>query len=616
MGFRPNVEENGHTNRIETSFGLRFLISKELIKYCRLSGNYMAEDFAKDFYMDESVHEIRKTEHRRILESQRYGIGWKRIPENLSEKVPTLSFDSMAHLDDEPGTNHILLKGENFHALTCLAHTHKSEIDVIYIDPPYNTGADRFGYADKRVLDKYPDGVEVKGDHPLRHSYWMSFMEKRLRLARELLSDDGVIFIHIDDNEVAQLKLTCDGIFGESAFIGQVTWERARKGKHLSVKFTRLHDYILISAKNGRAAENMALVGEITEAEDGPLLKTGNADKELIFPADCFERLPPDGTYSAGELGDVSILEDFTIANGQATGPLRLHGPFIWTQKNLDAELEKGGRALIKTEMFRIRFLKNDRVIKALPSILYKDVGTNEDATTEVRNILGLTLTELRKIIQNPKPVSLLKKLILTRTLWLDRPLKVLDFFAGTGTTGHAVLEINNEYQQEHQFILVTNNENEICDNACRPRLENVMFGCDAVKVPLGGTLSVVDVGESSTDWNNINDDKRLDIARECQFLPAFSRGTFILQHSTDYWAVYSNLSEDKYTCVYFEEDLEEFDVFKDTVESLEGDVCAFIYSQGSTCDYDELLNCQVQSFPSAFINEVEKAMRLNRGES
>ena len=140
---------------------------------------------------------------------------------------------------------------------------------MIYIDPPYNTGADRFGYADKRVQDKYPDGVEVKGDHPLRHSYWISFMEKRLRLARELLSDDGVIFIHIDDNEVAQLKLTCDGIFGESAFIGQVTWERARKGKHLSVKFTRLHDYILIYAKNGRAAENMALVGEITEAEDG-----------------------------------------------------------------------------------------------------------------------------------------------------------------------------------------------------------------------------------------------------------------------------------------------------------------------------------------------------------
>ena len=124
-----------------------------------------------------------------------------------------------------------------------------------------------------------------------------------------------------------------------------------------------------------------------------------------------------------------------------------------------------------------------------------------------------------------------------------------------------------------------------------------------------------IDVGESSTDWNNINDDTRLDIARECQFLPAFSRGTFILQHSTDYWAVYSNLSEDMHTCVYFEEDLEEFDAFNNAVESLEGDVSAFVYSQGSTCDYDELLNCQVHAFPSAFINEVEKAMKLNRGD-
>ena len=574
---------------------------------------------AENFDGDESVHKIRETEERRALESQKYGLQWKNIPENLSEKVPMLSMNQITCYDDgQSEKNHTILKGENFHALTCLAHTHKGEIDVIYIDPPYNTGTDRFGYADKRVYQNYPDGVEVKKDHPLKHSYWLSFMEKRLILAKKLLSDDGVIYIHIDDSEVAQLKLLCNGIFGESAFIGQITWERARKGKHLSLKFTRLHDYILVYAKNARGAENMVLVGEITEPEDGPLHKTGNADKELIFPADCFDRLPPDGTYRASEFGDVGILEDFTIVNGEATGPLRLHGPFIWTQAYLNSELEKGGRAFIKSDKFRIRFKKNERVVKALPSILYKDVGTNEDATAEVAKILEMTLTELRNVIGNPKPVSLLKKLILARTLWLDRPLKVLDFFAGTGTTGHAVLEINNEYQQEHQFILVTNNENDICDKACIPRIYNVIFGQGGVpqEKALGGDFNIVDVGDSVTNWKEINDDTRLEIARECRYLPAFSRGTLRPVESTDYWAVYSNLSENKYTCVYFEEDLEEFDVFKDTVESLEGDVCAFIYSQGSTCDYDELLNCQVQSFPSAFINEVGKAMRLNRGES
>ena len=567
--------------------------------------------------MDESFLKVRQTEERRILEQQRYGIGWKIIPENLSEQVPTLSVDPIVAVDGgKIGTNHILLKGENFHALTCLAHTHKGEIDLIYIDPPYNTGADRFGYDDKRVTKAYPDGVEVKSNHPLKHSYWMSFMNKRLKIAQKLLSDDGVIFIHIDDNEVAQLRILCDGIFGESAFIGQVTWERARKGKHLSMKFTRLHDYILIYAKNGRVAEKMALVGEITEAEDGPLLKTGNAYKNLIFPADCFDRLPPDGTYSAGNLGDIKILHDFHVVNGQATGPLHLHGPFIWTQRNLDAQLERGGRAFIKTDQFRIRFLKNDRVIKALPSILYKDVGTNEDATKEVSTILGLSLPELRKIIQNPKPVSLLKKLIQTRTLWLDRPLKVLDFFAGTGTTGHAVLEINHEHQQQHEFILVTNNENNICEEACIPRLEKVMLSLDVGGGQIGGTLNVIEVGESSIGWKNINDDTRLDVARECHFLPAFSRGTFLKQHSSHSWVIYSNLSKDKHTCVYFEEDLEEFDAFKTRVESLEGDVKAFVYSQGPVCDYDELLQCQVHAFPSAFINEVGSAMKLNGGES
>lgn len=578
-----------------------------------------AEDFSMDFDVDESVHKIRLTEERRSLESQQYGLKWKNIPENLSEEVPKLSFNQISCYDDgESETSHTILVGENFHALTCLAHTHKGEIDVIYIDPPYNTGTDRFGYTDKRVFQKYPDGVEVKKDHPLKHSYWLSFMQKRLTLAKELLSDDGVIYIHIDDSEVAQLKLLCNGIFGESAFIGQITWERARKGKHLSLKFTRLHDYILVYAKNGQGAENMVLVGEITEPEDGPLLKTGNADKKLIFPADCFDRLPPNGTYHGNISEDVRILQDFTIANGKATGPLHLYGPFIWTQAYLDSELEKGGRAFIKTKEFKIRFRKIERVVKALPSILYKDVGTNEDATAEVAKILAMSLTELRNVIGNPKPVSLLKKLILARTQWLDRPLKVLDFFAGTGTTGHAVLEINNEYQQEHQFILVSNNENEICEKACIPRIHNVMFGGGGVlqEEALRGVLNIVNIGESGTNWKEINDDTRLEIARECHYLPAFSRGTLRPVESTEYWAVYSNLDESKYTCVYFEEDLEEFDVFKDTVESLEGDVCAFIYSQGSTCDYDELLNCQVQSFPSAFINEVEKAMRLNRGES
>jgi len=101
---------------------------------------------------------------------------------------------------------HILIEGDNYHSLTCLNYTHKNKIDLIYIDPPYNTGSDGFRYKDKRVLDKYPDGSEVPKDHPLRHSYWLSFMSKRLELAKDLLSDSGLIFISIDDNELAQLK--------------------------------------------------------------------------------------------------------------------------------------------------------------------------------------------------------------------------------------------------------------------------------------------------------------------------------------------------------------------------------------------------------------------------
>ncbi len=101
--------------------------------------------------------------------------------------------------DDEKPT-HLLIEGDNYHSLTCLNYTHKNKIDLIYIDPPYNTGSDGFRYKDKRVLDKYPDGTEVPKDHPLRHSYWLSFMNKRLELAHNLLKDDAVIFISINED--------------------------------------------------------------------------------------------------------------------------------------------------------------------------------------------------------------------------------------------------------------------------------------------------------------------------------------------------------------------------------------------------------------------------------
>ncbi|MEG7978416.1 MAG: site-specific DNA-methyltransferase [Mollicutes bacterium UO1] len=171
---------------------------------------------------------------------------------DIENKLPVLQEipeKSIKSKDKKP--THILIEGDNYHALTCLNYTHKNKIDFIYIDPPYNTGSDSFRYKDKRILDEYPDGSEVPKDHPFRHSYWLSFMRKRLELARELMKDSGVIFISIDINELAQLKLLCDDIFGESNFISLISIKvKGSSGVGQQSFIFDVCEYVLMYAKN------------------------------------------------------------------------------------------------------------------------------------------------------------------------------------------------------------------------------------------------------------------------------------------------------------------------------------------------------------------------------
>ena len=195
----------------------------------------------------------------------RYGLNWLEIPEAFDreseDKIPILeevrekAVDAEGALAETPP--HIIIEGDNYHALTCLNYTHRGKIDVIYIDPPYNTGSDGFTYKDKRFLTEYPDGQKVPKDHPLRHSYWLSFMEKRLKLAKNLLSEKGVIFISIDDNEQANLKLLCDKVFGEGNFVTNFVWKSKSGGANDSKYIAIDDEYILCYAKRAEKLAKM-----------------------------------------------------------------------------------------------------------------------------------------------------------------------------------------------------------------------------------------------------------------------------------------------------------------------------------------------------------------------
>ncbi|MFA6368201.1 MAG: site-specific DNA-methyltransferase, partial [Bacteroidales bacterium] len=202
------------------------------------------------------IRELEKEDKKlntQIIKDDRYGLNWIDCPEafekETEDKIPILEEAKDKAITNEDGKpTHILIEGDNYHALTCLNYTHKGKIDVIYIDPPYNTGSDGFTYKDKRFLKEYPNGQPVPKEHPLRHSYWLSFMSKRLQLAKELLSDKGVIFISIDDNEIAQLKLLCDKVFGDDNIIAQMIWQQGKK--HIGTFIGVNHEYMIVYAKN------------------------------------------------------------------------------------------------------------------------------------------------------------------------------------------------------------------------------------------------------------------------------------------------------------------------------------------------------------------------------
>src|SRR4030042_7188109 len=188
---------------------------------------------SKIIALEKEIEKLKKS-----VKKKKYGLVWMDVPEafenDLENKLPILTeIKDKAIINNDNKPTHILIEGDNYHALTCLNYTHKEKIDLIYIDPPYNTGSDGFRYKDKRLIDKFPDGQAVPKDHPFRHTYWLSFMRKRLELARNLLKNNGFIFISIDENEYSQLKLLCDEIFYESNFIMPIYVQVRYPGKTL-----------------------------------------------------------------------------------------------------------------------------------------------------------------------------------------------------------------------------------------------------------------------------------------------------------------------------------------------------------------------------------------------
>lgn len=405
-----------------------------------------------------------------LREHKTFGLVWEDKPElveqRLRNELPVLIEDkSRALTDAEPDApNHVLIEGDNLEALTTLAYTHAGKIDVIYIDPPYNRGKKDFIYNDSYVdrEDSY------------RHSKWLSFISKRLKISKILLSEVGVIFISIDDNEYANLKILADEIFGVDNCLSTLIWDL---GSGTSAgHFTRAHEYILVYCKNRENIANFSGGEGIIDDRAIKKLSTKNHEFEYTFKAGT-KCETVDGFELTGEWGGsekTKLLRGrFICRNNQLLYDVTLSA--CWTQKNQMDSFFSGKETFDSKGQRVIEFYFRDngklycrkQRDKINPPSVLRRIATTKQGSGTLKEILG------DSVFDYPKPPELIKFLLSLR----QENASILDFFAGSGTTLHAVMSLNAEDGGKRQCILCTNNENGICENVTYERNKRVIQG-------------------------------------------------------------------------------------------------------------------------------------------
>lgn len=545
----------------------------------------------ENFSRDQLIDKILK------LEKERYGLVWEDKEEEVAKRcdseLPLLKEDCTKEIIcDSTLPYNIIIEGDNYHSLYALNFTHKKSIDVIYIDPPYNTG--------KKNEWKYNDSWVDENDK-YRHSKWLSFMSKRLRLAKNLLKNSGIIFISIDNNEVAQLKLLCDSIFGYKNFCGQIIWRKKSGGGQTDDFFVTEHEYILcyrrtsafvwvdetipISSKGYKSEDNkgkyrlvkLAKWGSAAKREDRPTMyfSLTSPDKKKIYP------IAPDGTpgrWRVGRKKMKSLIDDELIE---------------WVEDNNG----------IWTPYEKVYYDGDD--VKTLKNrSIYYSVAETGDATRLLTKIFGK-----KDVFENPKPIELIKEL-----LSHSQNAIVLDFFAGSASTGHAVLDMNKEDGGNRRFILCTNNENNICTEVTYPRIEKVIKGYSNIK---GIPANLKYYTQTFVPVVTSDNDKRELVNRSTEML-CIAENCFELVRERDNhsdFSIFKNAK--KQMAIIYDEDsiCECIDYLNEHKSELNTIIYVFSYDHTyDSEDFKELtINFSVKPIPEAIINVYRKISKMKK---
>lgn len=418
------------------------------------------------------------------LTSKKYGLVWEDHEENVDEMmkdfIPVFKEDIKKRIVEEANNENFnfLLEGDNLHSLKLLEKTHRGKVKIIYIDPPYNTGNKDFKYAD----------AYVGSDDGFIHSKWLSFMNSRLRIAQKLLTNDGAIFISIDDHELSNLTLLCNEIFGEKNFVGLMTLQSNPRGSQNSNFLSYVHEYVLMYAKNIQelctlgVAKDEESLKEFSEIDpDGRryrllgLRKRGGDWKKEDRPNMFFPiYIDPNTSRCSLEKTEQYSIE---VIPKRPTGEL---SRWTWGKDKFLSENEcVVGKPVNRKgepdawDVFRKDYIDGDDGVEKktkLKTIWVEKEINYQNARNELKAIFGNS-----EVFSYPKPTYLIKRLI--SIIKGNEDAIILDFFAGSGSTGQAVLEMNKEDGGNRRFILCTNNENNICEEITYPRLKVIMTG-------------------------------------------------------------------------------------------------------------------------------------------
>lgn len=608
---------------------------------------------------DELIEIIKKQNEE--LKRKKYGLVWESERENekvvldCAHYLPILKCVEDKTITSDTSEDNILIEGDNYHALSVLSYTHKEKIDVIYIDPPYNTGNKDFIYNDRYVdkEDKY------------RHSKWLNFMEKRLNLAKDLLKSTGAIFISIDDNEMAQLKLLCDGIFNPENYIGTLVWEKKKKGSFLSGSITNIKEYVLVYSKD--TTKFSGLIGQITsKVETYPCVNPGNSVGLRVFPKGIISKYKQKNFIKkAGEIISaknmtLKLYSDLIIKDGVLSEDVTIESEWRYSQDSINTYANLGELYITNKLYFR-RIVSDERFKRLkdiLPRIEYEEIfelqnklinelleeglesaivpqlvsnidkmlkqnnfdfdendlfadgwASNEDGDDELRDFFG------KKIFEYPKPSKLISKLIASIR---NKNALILDFMAGSGTTAQAVLQLNHKDEGNRKFILCTNNENNICTDITFQRISSVINGYQKrgngeTVDGLGGNLRYFKTAllKKSKSIKSLKN----QLTRECIEMLCVKENIYNLVRETKEYKIFLSNDESKSLCVYFDTTNKGIRDFVDELKMIQTPKSVYVFSNSLQVDpmlFIGVKNFTLEAIPQKILDVYKRLVKLN----